>query len=44
MVVLIKKDQVESIKVDEATTINRYGFSTEAYDLVEALFDGNTEV
>lgn len=40
MSVLIKRSQVESVKVDEATTINRYNFSTGAYDIVEANFDG----
>lgn len=37
---LIKRNQVETIQVDEATVINRYRFTTKAYDLVEISVDG----
>lgn len=37
---IIKNDDVKSIKVDEATVIKNYGFSTDVYDIVEGFFDG----
>lgn len=36
----IKKNQIKSIKVDEATAVNRYGFATDAYDIVEIVVNG----
>lgn len=37
---VIKRKHIENVKVDEATTINRYNYSTETYDLVEGIYNG----
>lgn len=35
-----KRSQAESVQVDEATTINRYNFTTDVYDIVEIMVNG----
>lgn len=36
----LKKNEVQSFQVDGATTINRYNFKTDAYDIVEIIVNG----
>lgn len=40
MTVLIKRKQIEEKQVDSASIIGCYGFSTDAYDIVEGNFNG----
>lgn len=40
MTTLIKKKQIDCFRVDEATTINRFGFATDEYDVVEIFVNG----
>lgn len=37
---IIKRNQIDSFKVDGETTINRYNYSTDTYDIVEGVFNG----
>jgi mannose-6-phosphate isomerase-like protein (cupin superfamily) len=41
MSILIKKSQADSFQVDDATTINKYNFSTGDYDAVEIIVNGH---
>ena len=36
---IIKRNQIDSFKVDGETTINRYNYSTDTYDIVEGVFN-----
>jgi len=38
--ILTKRNQAESFKVDEATIINSYNFSTKDYNVVEIIVNG----
>lgn len=37
---LIKRSQLESIQVDNATSLKRYNFLTDVYDIVEIIVNG----